>query len=336
MRNSRKRNRKKIQSIIITVLIIAGAAAAGGLYLWNQAMRTESMDSGGKANGSSEASNDNVIEYNGQTYTYNDHLSNYLFMGIDATDEVSTYKSQQDAGQADTIFLVSMDRVTEEIQVLLIPRDTMTEIGVFNPSGESLGTTEDHINLQYAYGDGKEKSCDLMETAVSGLLDGIPIHGCCAVNMDGISVIVDLVGGVEITVPDASLEEVSPEFQEGSVITLTGEKAEQFVRFRDTSKSGSSLVRQERQKTFMRALLQRVQEEVSEDAGFITEMYNAIQPYMVTSLGTDIFAKLVTSADGNTVEVETVPGEMTHPGNFDEYHINKDEFRKLLVEMYYK
>ena len=54
------------------------------------------------------------------------NLSNYLFMGIDATDEVSTYKSQQDAGQADTIFLVSMDRVTEEIQVLLIPRDTMT------------------------------------------------------------------------------------------------------------------------------------------------------------------------------------------------------------------
>ena len=175
-----------------------------------------------------------------------------------------------------------------------------------------------------------------METAVSGLFDGIPIHGCCAVNMDGISVIVDLVGGVEITVPYASLEEVSPEFLEGSVITLTGEKAEQFVRFRDTSKSGSSLVRQERQKTFMRALLQRVQEEVSEDAGFITEMYNAIQPYMVTSLGTDIFAKLVTSADGNTAEVETVPGEMTHPGNFDEYHINKDEFRKLLVEMYYK
>lgn len=115
------------------------------------------MDSGGKANGSSEASNDNVIEYNGQTYTYNDHLSNYLFMGIDTTDEVSTYKSQQDAGQADTIFLVSMDRVTEEIRVLLIPRDTMTEIEVFNPSGESLGTTKDHINLQFAYGDGKEK-----------------------------------------------------------------------------------------------------------------------------------------------------------------------------------
>lgn len=64
----------------------------------------------------------------------------------------------------------------------------------------------------------KKKSCDLMETAVSGLLNGIPIHGYSAVNMDSISVITDLVGGVEITVPDASLEKVNPNF--GKVLLL--------------------------------------------------------------------------------------------------------------------
>ncbi len=28
--------------------------------------------------------------------------------------------------------------------------------------------TDNHINLQYAYGDGKEESCELMKTAVFG------------------------------------------------------------------------------------------------------------------------------------------------------------------------
>ena len=59
----------------------------------------------------------------------------------------------------------------------------MTEIEVFNPSGKSLGESTDHINIQYAFGDGKQKSCELMKTAVSNLLDGLPIQGYCSMNM---------------------------------------------------------------------------------------------------------------------------------------------------------
>ena len=72
----------------------------------------------------------------------------------------------------------------------------MTRIEVFNPTGKSLGMTTDHINIQYAYGDGRQKSCELMKTAVSNLLNGLPVQGYCAMNMDGISVITDYVGGV--------------------------------------------------------------------------------------------------------------------------------------------
>lgn len=103
-------------------------------------------------------------------------MSNYLFMGIDTRENVDTYESQKDAGQADSIFLVSMDRATEQLKVLFIPRDSMTKIEVFNPSGKSLGMTTDHINIQYAYGDGKQKSCELMKTAVSNMLDGVLIQ----------------------------------------------------------------------------------------------------------------------------------------------------------------
>lgn len=337
MRSSgRKRRKQKTAQITVTILAVTAAAVlAGGYYLWSQEREMSRMNSGGEASASPSESESHTVESGGTVYKYNDHLSNYLFMGIDTRDDVSGYESQQDAGQADAIFLVSMDRVTEEIKVLVIPRDTMAEIEVFNPSGKSLGTTKDHINIQYAYGDGKEKSCELMETAVSNLLGDIPMQGYCAMNMDGISVITDFVGGVEVTVPDSSLEEVNPDFAEGASVTLTGENAEQFVRYRDIEVSQSAITRQERQKVYLQALLQKAQEMAGDDASFAVDLFNEIQPFTVTNLGNDIFVKLLTASQGKTVETATVPGEASEGENFDEYHVDQQQLDSLLLSMFY-
>lgn len=157
--------RSKAPVIFVVAVIILAAALAVGYFLWKQ---TQGAIKTGTVSGENEtisSSAQNMVEYEGSTYTYNDHLSNYLFMGIDSSEEVSNMESQMDAGQADSIFVVSLDRAEETIQVLSVPRDTITEIEVFNPSGTSLGMTDNHINLQYAYGDGKEESCELMKTA---------------------------------------------------------------------------------------------------------------------------------------------------------------------------
>lgn len=337
MRSSeKKRKRQKTVQITIMILVVTVAAVlAGAFYLWNQARKMSRMDSGGEVVRDAAEAETDTVEAGGSVYKYNDHLSNYLFMGIDTRDEVSSYESQQDAGQADAIFLVSMDRATEEIKVLLIPRDTIAEIEVFNPSGKSLGTTEDHINIQYAYGDGKEKSCELMKTAVSNLLGDIPIRGYCAMNMDGISVITDFVGGVEVTVPDSSLEEVNPDFTEGAVVTLTGDNAEQFVRYRDTEISQSAIVRQERQKVYLQAFLKKAQAMAEDDASFAVDIFNEIQPFTVTNLGNDIFAKLLTASQGKKVETSTIPGEAAKGENFDEYHVDQQQLDRLLLSMFY-
>ena len=280
--------------------------------------------------------NSDTVEYKGETYKYNDHLSNYLFLGIDTTEAVDTYQSQADAGQADAIFLVSMDRATEKIKVLFIPRDSMTRIEVFNPYGQSLGETTDHLNIQYAFGDGKEKSCELMKTAVSDMLDGLPIQGYCSMNMDGISVITDFVGGIQLTIPDDSLADVNPEYKKGAVVDITGETAEQFVRYRDIDKTQSALVRQERQKTFLQALVQKAQEKAGEDAGFVTGLYDSVKSYTVTNMGNDIFAKLLAASQNGITDTETVPGEGTHGENFDEYHIDEDALSDLIISMFYE
>ena len=330
---------RKICMLLIIILIIVLSVLGGGYYLLSQKNAASPQNGGQNSDSRNQpdlSQNSDIVEYKGETYKYNDHLSNYLFLGIDTRDAVDTYQSQADAGQADAIFLVSMDRATEKIKVLFIPRDSMTRIEVFNPYGQSLGETTDHLNIQYAFGDGKEKSCELMKTAVSDMLDGLPIQGYCSMNMDGISVITDFVGGIQLTIPDDSLADVNPEYKKGAVVDITGETAEQFVRYRDIDKTQSALVRQERQKTFLQALVQKAQEKAGEDAGFVTGLYDSVKSYTVTNMGNDIFAKLLAASQNGITDTETVPGEGTHGENFDEYHIDEDALSDLIISMFYE
>ena len=330
---------RKICMLLIIILIIVLSVLGGGYYLLSQKNASSPQNGGQNSDSRNQtdlSQNSDIVEYKGETYKYNDHLSNYLFLGIDTRETVDTYQSQVDAGQADAIFLVSMDRATEKIKVLFIPRDSMTRIEVFNPYGQSLGETTDHLNIQYAFGDGKEKSCELMKTAVSDMLDGLPIQGYCSMNMDGISVITDFVGGIQLTIPDDSLADVNPEYKKGAVVDITGETAEQFVRYRDIDKTQSALVRQERQKTFLQALVQKAQEKAGEDAGFVTGLYDSVKSYTVTNMGNDIFAKLLVASQNGITDTETVPGEGTHGENFDEYHIDEDALSDLIISMFYE
>lgn len=329
----KKRQAKKTRILIITIIVIA-AVAVGGYFLWKQ-LPDQTVTTAISVDSTSKDYID-TVEYGGSMYQYNDHLSNYLFMGIDTREEVSSYTKQNDAGQADAIFLVSMDRVTENIQILVIPRDTMARIEVFNPSGKSLGTTKDHINIQYAYGDGKEESCKLMSNAVSNLLGNIPIQKYCSLNMDGIPMLADAVGGVTVIVPDSSLESQNPEFREGAVVELTGENTETFIRYRDTAQQGSAMVRQERQTVFMKAFMEKAREKAAKNASFVFDLYEELEPYTVTNMSNDLFAELLVASENATEDIKIIPGDSIEGQNFDEYQVNETELKKLLIKMFYK
>ena len=136
--------------------------------------------------------------------------------------------------------------------------------------------------------------------------------------------------------PDNSLADVYPEFKEGAVVDITGENAEKFVRYRDTDKTQSALVRQERQKTYLQALVQKAQEKAGEDAGFVTDLYDSIKSYTVTNMGNDIFAKILAASRNGITDTETVPGEGTQGENFDEYHVDEDALSDLIISMFYE
>lgn len=331
---TKKRRKKKKNLWAVPVGVAAVAVIVIGGLVWQTVNSSESENSGSDVGGTASTAD---VVWQGKEYNYNDHLSNFLFIGVDNREKVETTTGRANAGQADALYLMSWDRVEGSITVISIPRDTMTQIEVFGPGGTSLGTVQDHVSLSYAYGDGDRESCELTVSAVEGLLYNLPIQGYCAINLDGLPVLTDGVGGVMVTVPNDSLEEKYPEFKEGTQVTLTGEDTETFVRYRDITVSQSALSRMERQQEYIRAFGEAAKKAFSTDPGFVTELYTSLEPYMVTNMGNDQFVKIMESAAGDdSSDNWTIPGEGVEGENYDEYHVDDNALYEKIIETFYE
>ena len=185
-----------------------------------------------------------ILTWNGKKYRRNTAIRAILCIGVDTKGEMEAQNVAGKGGDADALFLVAQDAAKDEAQIVLIPRNTMTEIEVFDYFGNPIGTETKQLTLAYAFGDGREKSCELTVGALSKLLFGLQIDGYFAVNMDSIPYFNDAVGGVPITVEDEMIAEKYPDdFKMGETVTLTGDLTEKYVRFRDINEDGSATVR---------------------------------------------------------------------------------------------
>lgn len=283
-----------------------------------------------------ESNREDTVVYDGKEYRYNEHLSNYVFMGVDTREPITEYETREEAGRADAIFLLSYDRVKKTVKCISIPRDTMTNVRMIAPDGTDLGTSREHINMQYAFGDGKDESCRLVKEAVSALLYGIPIQGYCSLNMDGIAVAVDVLGSVEVVLSDNSLEAVNPEYVKGAKITVTKENAEQIIRHRDTDVSQSAIARTNRQKELMKAISDRAREKSTQDTNFIVDMYESLKSYMVSNIGNDVLADLLEAKFDSETGVIDIPGKGVEGELYDEYHIDETSLYELVLQMFYE
>lgn len=321
------KKKKRIAIVVVGLIVLIF-----GVCIWWFLSQQDNKLSGNYK----ESESKNYIEYGDKKYKYNEHLSNYLFLGIDTREPVETNEGRSNAGQSDAIMLVSYDRVKKTAICLTIPRDTMTNVQIITPDGTDIGKGKEQITLQYAYGDGKHKSCELTKAAVSEMLYGVPIQGYCSVNMDGIPIAVGQVGSVDVVVPNSSLEEVNSIYKEGATVTITQENAEEFVRYRDVKKGFSAMDRLERQRAFANAFGKVAQEKAKKDSDFVISMYENLEPYMVTNIGTDVFVKLAEAKGNISEEIQNIPGEKVDGIEFDEYHINETQLFELILQMFYE
>lgn len=126
---------------------------------------------------------ENVIEYGGKKYRRNSYVKAILCIGVDRSG-LGEKTTTGFGGQSDGLFLLAQDTARNTVKILMIPRDTLTRITLTDLSGNVLGKDVQHLTLAYAYGDGRELSCEYTVEAVSELLGGLTIDHYMAVDTD--------------------------------------------------------------------------------------------------------------------------------------------------------
>jgi len=274
----------------------------------------------------------NTIEINGHVRRLKSDLRTYLLLGIDTEGSLQEEKQPGMGGQSDAIYLLVCNMKSKSSRVIGIPRDTMTEIRVFLPSGKDNGVSEDHLTLQYAFGNGKEQSCLLTEEAVSKLMFNIPIDGYLAVNLGAVPDIAEALGGVEVVVPDDSARREDHSFVKGAVVTLDRTNVKKFLRFRDTDVSQSAITRMERHKAFFRGCLKRLRTILEENPAELLNLYHKCSSHFLTDITPEDCVKLA-GLEFND-EIDIIPGEKKTGELYDEYYVNQQALGELVEEIF--
>ena len=281
------------------------------------------------------------IRYNGKTYQYKENLMNILCLGIDSRDGIEKEKTPGTAGQADCVILAVLDDDAKTIQLINISRDSMVPVHVYATDGSLVEDRKEQLALQYAYGNGRDWSCQLMEEAVSELFYGLPIHGYCALSMNSIADLNDAVGGVTVTVPE-DLAVMQPKlFTAGTTVTLKGDLAYHFVHDRDymSADIASNNKRIARQKAYAVAFVNQFKQGMKEDLSLPVKLYQTAEKQMVTSISLDQAVYLCTeymNSSFDTDNIYTVDGEVTMGEKYAEFQVDDDALYQLILDVFYE
>lgn len=280
-----------------------------------------------------ETQNDGeFVVYNGKTYQYNKNVTNILFMGVDKR-ELQKTEVQGTGGQADVIVLLAVDTKTGKISMINISRDTMTDVTVYSANGGYVGSEKQQLCLSYAYGNGKETSCENTVNSVQRLFYNIPIKSYLALDLDGISAVNDSIGGVDVTSP-----ETIGSFVQGQNYHLEGELAESFVRSRSHESADANTLRMQRQQIYVKQFMDKVISATKKQITTPVDLFNASSPYTCTNLNPSkilYLAQSVVLSNGMSVEMSTVPGEAKMGETYAEYYVNESEFYELFLSVFY-
>lgn len=285
------------------------------------------------------------VKYEDKVYAYNEDIMTFLFMGIDKDNRVQEVAEGTDGGQADALFLLVLNPKEKAFHVISVNRNAMTDIKLYDSSGEYISTVQAQIAVQHGFGNGVEESCEYQVEAVRNFFYSLPIHGYCAVNMDAIITLTDLIGGIELT----SLEDVTSAIQdetlgdyvvnEGETVLLDGRKAYSYVRYRDVDAVGSADKRLARQQQFLGEWIKKTKSAVKADFTLVLELYNAVTEQMVTDISVDevvYLAGLAADYKFSMDQFHSMQGETVQGEEFEEFYVDEDALYRLMIEIFYE
>lgn len=314
-----------VLAVVCTILVVATLLTIAKDH---KEKDTPSVQKGGAATVSEDA---DTVTFEGKRYVKNPDIRTMLFMGVDRDAKVEVEGVTGTFGQSDSLNLLVMDQKTNEATVLQISRDSMVNVEIYNADGTSKLTTQQaQICLQYAYGDGAERSCKLVSDRVEELLMGVDVDYYLSLTLDGMIAATEAIGGVTLTVPE-DYTAIDPAFEKGATLTLEGEMAEKYVRTRDIEVLESNNQRMDRQAQFMAALIDKMQEIKGHTQ--YAMLYQQLEPYMVTNMTADEMMKV--SEYSVDDEMQRVPGTIVEKDGHAQYHVSNEELYKILISLFY-
>lgn len=331
---SRKRKNGKgtlIGVLAVTAVLLVGIVLV--LMMQEKNGSTVVRGNGSQTAGTTEsdATDYSLITYNGEEYTYKKDLKTILFLGIDKNQDDVDPEFTGTAGRSDCMILFLVNTKENTAQMISIPRESMTDVEIYSVDGQYLGMVNEQITLQYSYGDGGKRSCWLTKKTLSKMLKDIPIDAYMSMELDGISDITTMLGGVTLTVPE-DYTSVDSSFVQGATLNLQGDLAEKYVRKRDITVYASNEGRMERQNQFVRAFVPQMKAKFSSDVQSLLDM---TQNYITTDMDVDDMKSLLSCS--LTDETLTIPGQRISTGDNspEEYHLDEDALMQMIVDLCY-
>ena len=250
---------------------------------------------------------------------------NILVMGIDRVPGAKAGSKELFDGRSDTMLLLRVDPTDDSVKLLSVPRDTQVNI-------PNVGVTK--INDANVRG-----GSELAAKTVSGVLNGIAIDRYVRVDTEAFRELVDLLGGVEVYVPEAmsyvdKTQKLTINLAPG-LQTLNGNQAEQFARFRHDAYG--DIGRVQRQQTLLKALLKRVANPAVIPR--LPGLVSAMQKYIDTNLSLEEMLALTGAgrqlSQGN-FKMVMLPGRFSAPSEFNaSYWIMNPEGRDRVMRQYF-
>ena len=251
-------SKNHLQKLLILVLALA---CFGGIFslmgLWESHRQRQASLQQQQVDEAARRRREGWVQFEGEWYSPRQEIETLLVIGVDQLEPFADSGSYNNNGQADFFMLAVFDRRQENMTVLHINRDTMTQIPVLGVTGQQAGTITGQLALAHTYGSGLEDSCENTVDAVSMLLGGVEIDHYLAMTMSAVPLINDLVGGVPVTALD-DFSGIDDSLIAGEEITLKGEQALNYIRARGGMEDSSNLARMRRQQQWFSSFMDQL------------------------------------------------------------------------------
>ncbi len=349
----KKKSRKALKIVLICIAVLLVLCIAAGVYLWflwkngdrfnRETMfvtqpTTEITLQGNEDEPNAEPSTSYdgrpTIKHNGAYYVLNENVFSVLFMGIDVNSEEQFANIGSTAHQSDTLFLLVVDPTTSRFTVVNIPRMTITDVKQLDMNFNYARTTKSPICIQYSFGDGKELSCTLTRDAVSNLLFNIPISRYVSMNLDGLYIANDAVGGITLKLLD-DMTAFNPKMKKGEEYTLKGKDVEIYLSRRlGEGLDGTNMSRTARQIQYCKQFFKVAKEKIEANPLFVVELYNALGGTIQSDLSVEemiYLSKSVSKADLGDENIYSLEGTVKN----EDFFVDDDALKDLLIDLFY-